>query len=250
MKNFLSALLAAAGLLVLPGCEQDEVIPPVVPPPAPVDATLGMWFNVVNDTLPFLPFLSVLQDSLGHPVQMTAVRFYVSDVKALDDEGNLLAHYDGQHYLVDAADQDSIFLLGAIHANHVHELRFNIGVESTANHVDPSLSSPPLNDASMWLDAAQGHRFLSAKGFTDVNNDGFYETNVNYGCGTDALLTEAHAFVHHDLQAAEYFSAYVRVDVSQLFRGINVATDNSPGPNAPTSVRMMQNLAGAISGPL
>lgn len=248
MKNFLPALLLAAGLLVWPGCDQDEVLPPAVSPAAPVDATLGMWFNVVNDSLPFLPFLSVLQDSLGHPIQMTAVRFYVSDVKALDDEGNLLAHYDGQHYLVDAADQDSIFLLGAIHGTHVHELRFNIGVEPAVNHVDPALLPPPLNDPAMWLDAVQGHRFLSAKGSADLNNDGFYDTNVNYGCGTDALLTEAHAFVHHDLQAAEYFSAYVRVDVSQIFRGINVASDNSPGPDAPTSVRMMHNLAGAITG--
>lgn len=249
MKTLRSIVLFAAMAIGIAGCKKDSVDPPVDTPTqeAGVDATIRMHFSMLNGTVAFQLNTTILQDSLGHAVKLDDVRFFVSGIHALSDDGTAIGHYEGVYLLVNAA-QDSTYDIGTIHASHIHEFHFDLGVDETANGGDIATATPPLNDATMYWDPAAGHKFLVVSGHADIDGDGTFETMVNYACGTDNLLTEAHAHVHHDLTVGEVFTAQLGVDLGQLFNGINLATDPVTDMDAPLCLRMMSNLSDAIDG--
>ncbi len=181
-------------------------------------------------------------------MKLDQVRFFVSGTHAFDDEGNVLAHYEDVYLLVDAAHADTIFAIGAIHASHIHQFHFDLGLDQMANSVIPDLSPAPLNDSTMWFNATMGHKFLVATGHADLDNNGSFETVVNYACGMDMLLTEAHAHVHHDLTEGEVFIAQVDVNLALLFKGIDLSVDSMPMMASPASQRAMSNLSLGIDG--
>ena len=208
-----------------------------------------MHFNFKDGSAPFTLNTTVLHDSLGHNVLLDQVRFFVSSIHAFDDGGNVLAHYEGTNLLVDAAHADSIFSIGAIHAAHIHEFHFDLGLDATTNATDPATATPPLNDTSMYFTGmAMGYKFLVATGHADLDGNGSYETPVHYNCGMDALLTPAHAHVHHNLTAGELFTAQLDVDLALLFNGIDLTVDTAPMMDAAASQRMMANLTLGIDG--
>ncbi|MFZ1617801.1 MAG: MbnP family protein [Flavobacteriales bacterium] len=248
-KN-LPLFLATLSLLAATGCKKDSVDPPVDTPSTEVavNATVGMHFNFVNGTVPFTLNSTVVQDSLGHNVKLDKVKFYISGLHAFNDEGEVLAHYEDAILLVDALHADSTYAIGAIHASHIHEFEFDLGLEPTTNSVIPSMATGPLSDTTMWFNTTMGHKFLLVDGMADINGDGVFEQPVKYACGMDMLLTPAHAHVHHNLTEGEFFAAEVNVDLGLLFRGIDLATDNMPMMDAAPSMRAMQNLSTGIDG--
>ena len=251
MNKNLPLFLAAVALLAIAGCKKDSVEPPAstTPTETAVDATVAMHFNFKDGTAPFALSTSVLQDSLGHNVRLDQLRFFISGIHAFDDGGNVLAHYEGNNLLVDAAHTDTTYIIGAIHASHIHEFHFDLGLDATTNASNPASAAPPLNDTSMYFTGMNmGYKFVVATGQADLDNDGTYETPVDYACGMDALLTEAHAHVHHDLTAGELFTAQVDVNLTLLFKGINLAVDNAPTMHEPVKQRLMTNLSEGIDG--
>lgn len=251
MNKQISLTLVATALLALAGCKKDSVEPPAntTPTETAVDATVAMHFNFKDGSAPFVLGTTVLHDSLGHSVLLEQVRFFVSSLHAFDDGGNVLAHYEGNNLLVDAAHADTTYTSGAIHASHIHEFHFDLGLDPTTNASDPATAAPPLNDTSMYFNGmAMGYKFLVATGHADLDNNGSHETQVHYACGMDALLTEGHAHVHHDLSAGELFTAQIDVNLGLLFQGIDLALNNAPTMDAPASQRMMTNLSEAIDG--
>lgn len=251
MNKHIPFAIAATTLLALAGCKKDSTEPPTSNPATEtaVDATVAMHFNFKNGSSPFALTTTVLHDSLGHHVLLDQVRFFVSGIHAFDDDGNVLAHYEGNNLLVDAAHADSVFAIGTIHAAHIHEFHFDLGLDASTNATDPATAAPPLNDMSMYFTGmSMGYKFLVATGNADLDDNGSYETPVNYACGMNALLTEAHAHVHHDLAAGEVFTAQVDVDLALLFNGLDLAVDNAPMMDAAASQRMMANLSQGIDG--
>lgn len=250
MNKHISLALAAAALLATAGCKKDSVEPPAsTPTETAVDATVAMHFNFKDGSAPFALGNTVLHDSLGHPVRVDQVRFFVSGIHAYDDGGNVLAHYEGNNLLVDAAHSDTVYAIGAIHAMHIHEFRFNLGLDATTNAGNPATATPPLNDTSMYFTGmGMGYKFLVVAGQADLDNNGTYETAVNYRCGMDNLLTPAHGHVHHDLTAGELFTAQMDVNLALLFQGIDLAVNNAPGMHDPVNQRMMANLSSGIDG--
>ena len=247
-KN-LPLFLATLSLLAAKGCKKDSVDPPITPnTEVAVNATVGMKFSFVNGTAPFTLGSTVVQDSLGHNVKLDQVKFYISGLHAFNDEGEVLAHYEDSYLLVDADRADSTYTIGAIHASHIHEFEFDLGLDAIANSAVPGMMPGPLSDTTMWFDTTMGHKFLLVDGMADINGDGVFEQPVKYACGMDMLLTPAHAHVHHNLTEGEFFAAEVNVDLGLLFRGIDLATDNMPMMDAAPSMRAMQNLSTGIDG--
>lgn len=250
MKPISTAAIMATLLLATAGCKKDSVDPPAVATPAEtaVDATVRMNFTFTDGQAPFGLNATELVDSMGNHVKLDAMRFYVSGAHAMDDEGNALAHYESVYLLVDAALPANDYLLGQIHASHIHEFHFDLGVEDPANSALPSISPFPLNDTTMYFNAMMGHKFLVVSGMADHQGDGDFDVPVHYMCGMSALLTEAHAHVHHDLTEDEIFTAQIGVDLHGMFNGIDLATDNMPMMASMPSMRMMQNLSAGIDG--
>ncbi|HRP82695.1 MAG TPA: hypothetical protein PLY76_12425 [Flavobacteriales bacterium] len=251
MNKNIPYIFVATILLAATGCKKDSTAPPSNPSTSEtaVDATVRMSFSFLDGTGQFQLGNTELHDSLGHSVKLDRVRFFISGAHAIDDAGNALAHYEGVYLLVDAALPENDYLLGQIHASHIHEFHFDIGVEDPANGALPANSPPPLNDTSMFFmdNPMMGHKFLVVSGMADTGS-GSFDTPVNYMCGMSMLLTEAHAHVHHDLSEGEVYTAAIVVNLHGLFNGIDLAADNMPMMDAPASMRMMQNLSAGIDG--
>ena len=126
------------------GCKKDSVDPPVDTPTSEtdVDATIRMHFSMLNGTDAFQLNSTVVQDSLGHPVKLDDVRFFVSGIHALSDDGTAIGHYEGVYLLVNAA-QDSTFDIGAIHASHIHEFHLDLGLDHITNGGDITTAAAP-----------------------------------------------------------------------------------------------------------
>lgn len=249
MKHISIAAFTAVMLLASAGCKKDTVDPPAVTPGNTITATVRMNYMFMNGTEAFALNNTVLQDSLGHPVKLDSVRFFVSGVHAMDDADNAIGHYEGIYMLVDAAQASNNFLLGEIHASHIHQFHFDLGVDPTANAGDPANAAYPLNDMSMYFVSQQmGYKFLVVTGHADLDNDGTYETPVRYECGMNSALTEAHAHVHHDLANGDIYTAQIEVDLSGIFAGLNFATAPTPDMHAPECARIMLNLSAGIDG--
>lgn len=249
IKN-LPLAMATLALFAATGCKKDSVDPPVDSPSTEVavNATVGMHFNFVNGTAPFTLNSTVVQDSLGHNVKLEQVKFFISGLHAYNDEGEVLAHYEDAILLVDAMHADSTYAIGAIHASHIHEFEFDLGLDPVTNSVMPGMVPGPLSDTTMWFNSTMGHKFLVATGMADIDGDGTYEQPVQFACGMAMLLTPAHAHVHHDLTEGEFFAAELNVDLGLLFNGIDLATQNMPMMAAAPSMRAMENLSTGIDG--
>ena len=247
MKNISTVAIMATMLLANAGCKKDTTDPPATTTPVEtaVDATVRMKFSFNDGQTPFTLNSTQLVDSLGNHVKLDSVRFFVSGIHAFDDEGNVLAHYEGTYLLVDASLDSNNYAVGAVHASHIHEFHFDLGVEIPAN---TGLTPPPLDDASMFFNTTMGHKFLVAKGMADHGGDGNFDIPVDYMCGMDMLLTDAHAHVHHDLTENEVFTAQITVNLHGLLNGINLMVDNAPTMASAPSIRIMQNLSDGIDG--
>lgn len=249
MKNFSIVAIMAALLLASTGCKKDEVDTPAETPDYTMTATVRMDYMFMNGMEDFTLNSTVLQDSLGHAVKLDMVRFFVSGVHAMDNAGNAIGHYEGVYMLVDAAQASNNFLLGQIHASHIHEFHFDLGVDPAANAADPANAAPPLNDLSMYFVSQQmGYKFLVVSGLADMDGDGVFETPIRYECGMDAALTEAHAHVHHDLADGDTYTAMINVDLGGIFAGLNLLTSPIPDMHGAECARIMVNLSDGIDG--
>ena len=196
---------------------------------------------------------STLTDSLGHAVKVDVARFFVSGLHAEDDGGNLVGDWDDTYLLIEGTSPSQVFALGTIAGAHIHQFHFNLGLDSTTNHADPTLAEAPLNDATMhwnWLPTA-GYKFVVLEGRVDDDGDGVVDAGdpeFMYHCATDALLTEGHAHQHFDVVSGGNAVGVALVDMGQVFAGIDVlATPDGMG-GTPVNQRLMSNLAGAIDG--
>lgn len=246
-KQALAAIAALA--LVLPACKKDK---DEDPEHEHHHATINMAFTFqVNGEEWTVD--SLLSDSLGHALKVNSARFFVSGIHAENDEDVLVGEWPESYLLVDAAGSGNTITLGEMEVGHIHQFHFDLGLDSTANHADPTLASAPLNDATMhWnWDPAAGYKFLVLEGRYDDDGDGIVQADdpeFIFHCATDDLLTEAHAHVHHTVVEGETFTAQVLVDMARLFDGIDVLATPSAMGGGPVNARLMTNLSGAIDG--
>lgn len=243
------------GLVVLAAtmssCKKDSDAEPT-PTPTPTEvahhATIRLSLMFMKDTNAYT-LDTILHDSLGHAVKLTAMRFYIGGGHALNDDEEEVGHFEESVLLVDADSATNDFLLGPIYASHIHEFHMDLGLDSAANHTDISGATAPLNVAGMYLGSATAGRiFVLVTGNADLNGDGTFEQPISYSCSGDDLLSEAHIHAHHDIVEGETFTGEGMVDMALLFAGIDVATTpTSTGADA-VSTRLVSNLSSAIDG--
>lgn len=248
-KQLMAAMALTA--LTITACKKDSEEP--APPTVSTTANVSLEFRFVNGENGYT-LDTLLADSLGHAIKVSSAKFYVSAIHAENDDDVIVGDWDDAFLLVDASATTNTFSIGTMSAPaHIHQFHFDIGLDSTTNHADPTLAEAPLNDATMhWAwNTAAGYKFLLLEGRVDDDGDGVVDGSdpeFVYHCATDALLSEAHAHQHHDVTSGENYSAPVLVNMALLFAGIDVvATPNAMGGEA-VNVRVISNLAGAIDG--
>ena len=188
---------------------------------------------------------SVYEDDLGHAYQLDTLRFLISNAQAVDDDGAVLASYSSVYALADAAGSNA-FLLGDLTSDHLHEIKFSIGVEPTINHGDPALAPASLNSMGMHSgNAAAGYSFLTVAGRVDSNGDGTIDNNdqrFSYNCIGDALLCPAAAVVHANLPENGALTAWLPVDIKILMANIDLLNTPNTSDDGPVNMAWMQRL--------
>lgn len=228
-------------------CKKDSDEPvDTTPVEVPHNATIRLSFAFVQGLNTFT-LDSIVHDSLGHALKLDGLRFYIGGGHAANDEEEEVGHFEDARLLVDA-NATNDFPLGPIYASHIHEIHLDLGLDSATNHADFATAEAPLNDPSLYFNTTEGYKFLMISGHADGDGDGTFETAFSYACGTDALLTDAHVHVHHDIVEGETFTAPAIVDVIALFAGIDVIATPSASGAEETNARLMENLELAIGG--
>ena len=194
----------------------------------------------------------IYSDGMGHAIQFTTLKFYASDFHMEDDGGATVAEFHDKVVLFDGATPTASFELGTMNAGHIHEVHFNLGLDSTVNHADPTTAAYPLNIPGMhwsWNPAA-GYKFLNMEGHVDGNGDGDFDDAADltftYHCATDALLSEDHFHFHQDVNGGAV-TVTGKLDVAVLLMGLDLLTNSVAMGGGPNNVQAMSNLVTAIT---
>lgn len=252
MKHTVPLALVAALAVGTTACKKDSE-----DPATPGDthehhhATVRLAFHFKLGENPYT-LDSVLTDGAGHKVKLSQVRFFISGAHTINDESVVVGEFPDAYLLLDASQATNDFELGEMEVNHIHEVQFDLGLDSATNHSDPTLfTEPPLNDASMhWSwNPDMGYKFFVLEGQVDDDGDGVVDADdpsFIVHCAGDDLRTPDHIHVHHTLVEGETFTGQGQVEMTAILADIDVlANPSSMGVNAVTT-QAMANLAAAV----
>ncbi|MEZ4772115.1 MAG: MbnP family protein [Bacteroidia bacterium] len=157
-------------------------------------------------------------------VTFTTAQFYVSGIQV---GGDGVFDTNPDKYLLVKANQ-SVYEVGEITTGHKHMLMFNVGVDSLANHADPTTYAAehplaPQNPTMHW-NWNSGYIFIRIEGQVDTNADGTPDDLMELHIGTDAKLAPVMLTAAKEV-AAEEEEIHMQVDFAKLFTGIDLATE-------------------------
>lgn len=209
-------------------------------------------------------------------VQLSDLRFYVSDVRLNDAAGDshpielevdgnwqqsnlaLLDLEDGSGYCSNGTAETNTVLRGTITDGDYQSLQFTLGVPFDDNHRDPLLAEAPLDDAAMHWHWRGGYKFL--RGGIRNASDSFWVHLGSTGCeGTLQNITGCSAANRVSVQLDNFVPGrdVVVLDLAKLAGNAELsdktATDCSSGP-AEVSCRKafaalgLDHASGDVSG--
>lgn len=186
-------------------------------------------------------------------VQLTDLRFYVSEVYAVTTDGELVSASltedaawqqpglamidleDGSGACENGTTVMNRSIRGHVPAGVYEGLRFVMGVPFDRNHGDPLKAQPPLGDAAMHWHWRGGYKFLRAG--VRTADDGFWIHLGSTGCeGKIQEITGCSApnRVLVELDDFDLGSDAIRIDLAELVSKTDImdgeASDCSSGP--------------------
>lgn len=178
----------------------------------------------------------------GVAVQFTAIQFYVSGIELGD-----ASDFDAPDtYLLVKAGQ-MMYDVGEITAGTKPSLRFNVGIDSVTNHLDPSTyeATNPLafQSPSMHWSWDSGYIFFRIDGKVDTDADGTPDTDMQIHIGKDSFLTPV-ALTLDDEVDSESHMINIMMDFSKAFTGVDPATEylTHTGDNPALAAKVAANI--------
>lgn len=165
-------------------------------------------------------------DGAGTLVQVNTLKFFLAGPGFVDDAGAAVADFPGDHYLVDLDDGGLVRSIGEVDG-HLHEMSIGVGLDSAANHTDPTISSEPMASSGMWWGWAGGYKFLVLEGRYDSDGDGVLEGTdfpFEFHCGMDTAYRRVDLMVHTDADMGGNVIIPLSLSIDSLFSGLDVAT--------------------------
>jgi uncharacterized repeat protein (TIGR04052 family) len=189
-------------------------------------------------------------------VSLSDLRFFVHDVRVLDESGQDLAFrmaddrrwQDGVVALIDLENGQGACengspdmndtVRGTVRSGSANGVHFFLGVPADKNHLDPMTAPPPRNSTAMHWHWLTGYKFVRAAVRTD--SDGFSlhlgSSHCDGAPGTFTCRTPNRPSVA--LGDFDPSGQQVILDIKKLFEGIDlkdsVASDCSSGPGEAT----------------
>lgn len=135
--------------------------------------------------------------------QVRDFRFYVSNIRLVDDQGSevpveleqdgvwqyenvaLLDFEDGTGFCADTGNADlNTTIVGTVPEGNYDGIRFDIGVPDELNHTDPNTAEPPLNVLSMNWSWLAGRKFVRFDLDVDTGEVDMDENPIIFGWNT------------------------------------------------------------------
>ncbi len=186
----------------------------------------------------------------GRQYKFTTARFYVSGIELETATG----HAHGEEYAqFDAPVSD--YELGEFEAGTYTGINFNIGVDSAANHADPSASgtNPVLSSSSSTFDHwswNSGYIFVKIEGVADTSAlmtgivDGPFEIHI----GGDSFLRAISLAKTFEVPITGNYELGIDIDWAKALDGVDLrnATTHTMD-NMPLAQQVIANLLTAIT---
>ena len=174
-------------------------------------------------------------------LSLTDLRFYVSNVALIDSRGNehsvsltpderwqqqgvaLIDLENGISTCSNGTPDIRASIQGTVSAGDFVGVKFTIGVPFEMNHANPLLAQPPLDDAAMHWHWRSGYKFLRAGVARDAAS--FWIHLGSTGCeGTIHNISGCNSPNRVEVELADFSveTDLIAVDLSELFRGINL----------------------------
>lgn len=182
-------------------------------------------------------------DDFGHTIEITRVQYYLSSLKVNHDAGQetLL-----NSVYVLASGNITNYPLTTMNIQNVEGISFNLGVDQSRNHLDPSTypSSHPLSlqTPSMHWGWASGYNFLVIEGMADSDNDGTVDKPFQFhAVGNDDYLTNVGLIETTGTMVDMNISVDVEVNIADWLTGMDLSTAGLNHGVFPLVEEMMAN---------
>lgn len=188
-------------------------------------------------------------------VQLTDLRFFVHDVRVLDESGRdtefrladdgrwqdgvvaLIDLEDGQGACENGSPAVNAKLRGTLRGGSTYRVAFRLGVPTNQNHLDPMTAPPPRNVTAMHWHWLTGYKFVRAAVRTDTDGFSFHlgSSHCDGAPGTFACRTPNRPNVV--LAQFDPSRELVILDIKKLFEDVDlndgIPSDCSSGPGEP-----------------
>ncbi len=214
------------------------------------EGTLSLMVHHMVGTDPYSTS-ATFTASNGRSYKFTKARFYMSKFMLEDADGGVK---DLDKYLQIAAGTMN-YELGSISAGSYHGTSFNVGVDSAANHVDPTTyptdhalsATSPSFDHWTWN---SGYIFIKIEGLADTTAgmngaiDGPFEMHV----GSDMFLRNIEFHNHFDVANAASHTIHMNIDWGKALDGIELRNGSTHTmDNMPVATQVVNNMTTAIT---
>lgn len=188
----------------------------------------------------------------GSKVKISRAEFYLSQPHITTMEDVQVDNYSDEYVLIQAGTMHYELGDADFTQDHFHKLVFNVGVDSVANHSDPTTYDAShalsLKTPSMHWAWSSGYRFMVIEGSVDTDDDGTFENDFAYHIGMDDFLVSDTLHMHKNITSAGLM-IMLNVDYKELFTGLDLTTDLSTHTmdNMPLANKVKANFSEFIT---
>lgn len=193
-------------------------------------------------------------NAAGRKFNLSTAKFYVSGVE-MEEEGMTTPRTFANKYLLVSGDNMQ-YSMGEVMPGHFEGLSFNVGIDSAANHSDPSTYEAghplaPQNPNMHWA-WSSGYIFIRIEGMVDTTNaaNGPASFPFEFHIGMDNMLRNVNLAKHfHIEEGSTSNELMIMVDWSRFFDNLDWQTENSSHTmdNMPAAMKIANNVANVFS---
>lgn len=238
-------LAVAAGLLFMTGCKKDSTPAPTAMLKFHIHTNLGSSEADSGD---------VHANPAGKNILLSHAQFYLSGIKLIKTDGSTVS-VSGT-VLVKMGNEE--YTVGNIPVGTYKSATFNVGVQPSENHTDPSAhtgtSLATQSPAMHYPATADGYIFMLVDGLIDSSGSGIPDKAFSYQIGTDALLKTVTLGDHtaapysraYDATANGLIEIHMIADYNKLFGNVDMVQNNQSNSIDAWSANIAATLAGNI----